>query len=214
MPLPNLDVPQFPNVPIALGVPPVLRGPLNDAAQTIAALFSDGPSILANQAAAQWGIFDQNGQPVIVGDSCIAFDYAKDFRISDYPQEEGAFASYNKVEEPFVVKFSIAKKGSKSDVADFIVEVGAAENSTDLYNGITRNASFDNISIDHIDYRQTASAGAAMVTMDIWCKQIRITATASLTQTAAPSGQDANNDGPVQAQTPTASQTASALEFF
>ena len=52
----------------------------------------------------QWGIWDQNGQPLLVADSVSDIEYAHDYHISDYPQEQGAFESYNKVQMPFQAK--------------------------------------------------------------------------------------------------------------
>jgi len=41
----------------------------------------------------QWGIF-LDGEPVVVADNVVAFGFKKSARISKYPQEQGAFASY------------------------------------------------------------------------------------------------------------------------
>ena len=86
-------------------------------------LTSDGASDSGDSPGPQWGIFDQSLQPVIVGDSCLLVDYRKEFRISDYPIEQGDFASYNKVETPYDFKMTFTKGGSSSDRQTFLTAV-------------------------------------------------------------------------------------------
>ena len=52
-----------------------------------------------SQVTPQWGIF-LDGDPVVVADNVLTFGFKKSARISKYPQEQGAFASYNKVATP------------------------------------------------------------------------------------------------------------------
>src|SRR5579875_727912 len=106
MPLPNLSVPQYPDVPQAPGVPPVLRqvGQVANAVTLLTADASEVLQALGVLPGPQWGIFDQTGQPVIVGDSVVGVDYRKEYRAADYPVEGGSFANYNKVELPFDIR--------------------------------------------------------------------------------------------------------------
>jgi hypothetical protein len=88
MPLPVIPKPKFPNVPPFAGVPPLVR---QAGAQLITSVVGGGPlgqllqNILGLTTGPQWGIFADDGTPVIVGDSTISFEFAKDNRISDFP---------------------------------------------------------------------------------------------------------------------------------
>ena len=51
---------------------------------------------LINGLTQQWGIF-LDGFPVILADNVLTMGFGQDWRIASYTQEQGAFASYNKV---------------------------------------------------------------------------------------------------------------------
>lgn len=169
----------------------------------IAGLFS-GP---------QWGIFDQNNNPVIVGDSVVSAEFTRDFNISKYPVEQGDFASYNKVKTPYGLKFTFTKGGSISDRANFLKTVQAAQASLTLYKGSIPELFYPNITIDHYDWRRTAKNGVTLLTVDVWCEEVRVAPPASFSSTptttvppitapADPQAGQAVNGGTVQAQPP------------
>lgn len=211
LPFPQL----FPNVPYAVGVPSVLRNALNDAFSaandTAAPATSDGSAVEANQPPIRWGVYTGDGSPAVIGDGCVAFEYTKDYRVSDYPQEDGSFRSYNKVETPFQLRVTIQKSGSSPDRQAFLnsVEAVVADAGT-LYEVITADQTYSSLTVTHADYRRTAVSGATLLSVELWCEQIRVTATLALSNTAQPSGASQVNDGSVQPQTPTSGQAALA----
>lgn len=160
-----------------------------------------------------WGIFDSSNTPVVVADSVVKFEWVKDYKISDYPVEQGKFKSYNKVETPFEARVVLAKAGKLSDVTDFLTALQNAAAGTDLYSVSTPQFVYDSVNIDHLDYSQEATKGAYLLQVAVWMRQIRETA-ASTTQgadtTQSPSGADPVSGGTVQGQTPTSTQTAAA----
>src|SRR5579862_6696491 len=128
MPLANVIVPGFPDVPRAPGVPPVLRA-IGGATTNIVMLAADAVSIIRMFIGPQWGLY-ANGMPLLIGDSVIAFDFRKEWRVSDYPVEQGepasqdgpqsqsavssqgGFRSFDKIAVPFDVRISFAVSGS------------------------------------------------------------------------------------------------------
>ena len=204
----------YPDVPDAAGVPPVLREPgafATEDASSAPLMTSDADGLDNYQSQAVWGIFDDNGQPVIVADSVFAVDFRKEYRISDYPIEQGAFGSYNKVELPFDGKVSFTVGGSDSDRSGFLASVAAAVSTLDLYSLITPEMTYSSASVVHYDYRRTAQNGATLLTVEMWVEEVRVTGTSEFKNTAKPSGADpapggtvtpTNSPGP--APTPTA----------
>ena len=97
MPSTFVPLPAFPTVFAYPGVPPlpVPPGGVNLVAPILAAADVAGLSALVGGP--QWGIFSQGGAPVLQADSVNSFDYERGYLVSDYPQEQGAFQSYNKV---------------------------------------------------------------------------------------------------------------------
>ena len=111
--IPFPDVPKFPGVPAlprSPKFPPLVRSGLGLVQGMLWRVF---------QVQTRWGIFDSAGKPLgdpakftgLVGNALDAaglgstlstnsVDYSKETKVSDFPIEQGSFASYNKVEQP------------------------------------------------------------------------------------------------------------------
>lgn len=185
-------------------------------------LTSDGPNQAGASSGPQWGIFDQDLQPVIIGDSCLIVDFRKDYRISDYPVAPGGFASYNKVATPYDFKVTFTKGGSSSDRQNFLSVVDAICASLDLYNATTPDATYQNANAVHYDYRRTSEKGVSLLTVNIFMEEVRQTASSTFSTTSPTSSQPLPNakaaqsvgqvqDGIVQPSAATPSQQALVL---
>jgi len=193
---------------MASGIPSLL----NQVAQVtndVALVVADAPNILNVFAGPQWGI-GQNGFFVLVPDSIISIDYKNDWNLPDYPMEPNAFGNYNKVNTPFDVRVQMTKGGTVAERSAFLDAVEAIAQSTDLYDVVMPERVLSNVNVTHFDYRRTSTAGAGLLTVDLWLLEIRIAAAPSFANTAQPSGADPVNTGTVQPQTPTTSQSAAA----
>jgi hypothetical protein len=186
------------------GIPPLLNQPT----QAVPPLLSADTATLPVQygSAAQWGIY-QNSAPVILADNVVAFDYKKDWRISNYPQEEGAFQSYNKVTMPYDARITMTKGGTISDRQDFLDQINAVAASFDLYDVVTPEIIFKSANVSHVDYSRTSTNGVGLLTVDIWLTEIRVTATQQFSNTKNPNSTDPATPGAVQVQTPTPAET-------
>ena len=132
----------------------------------------------------QWGIFNQDGSPVLAVDSTASVDYARDYRISDYPQEQGAFASYNKVQTPYQAKIGFLIGPSR---ADFLNNVEAACSSLALVTVVTPEITYANANLVHYGYRRTVNNGVTLIRVDVWCEEVRIAGATQLGQTSTTS---------------------------
>jgi hypothetical protein len=193
----------YPDVPNVSGVPPVLRQAANlqnRIVNAIVPLAADAILISNYLKGPLWGIFtNDTNQPVIVGDSVAAIEFRAEARISDYPVEQGSFASYNKVLTPFAVKLSFTQGGNDDDRQSFLNRVDLAFKSTDLYRVATPELAYRDANVTHYDYRRTARDGATLLTVDVWLEEVRQTASATLSNTKDPSGAGRVNDGTIQA---------------
>jgi hypothetical protein len=120
-----------------------------------------------------WGVFNSNGQDAINADSLHAIAYRNEFDLSNYPQEQGAFASFNKVATPFDIRLRFLKGGSNSDRAAFLNNLDKVSKSLDLYTVVTPEVTYQNANILHIDYHREAREGATLLTVDVWLKEVR-----------------------------------------
>jgi len=198
----------FPDVPNVPGVPPLLRDPLADPATVVQLLTGDVVGLISSLNAPQWGLF-QNGDPVVTSDSVVTMEYKQDWAVADFPIEQGSFASYDKVDLPYDVKFRFACGGSISDRQTFLDSIAAIAGTLDVYDGVTPEEVYPNLNVTHYDYSRSNS-NVGLLIVDVWCIQIRDDVTQSFSNTQAPSGADPVSNGTVQ-PTPATPQLQSAL---
>ena len=234
MPLPNLAVPAFPDLPPVPGVPPIAR---NAAAQAVAAingqianinatinnttgliegvtsaifapiLSQDGPDVQSSAPAPQWGIFDQAGNSVLLGDTVFEMDYIRELKVADYPIENGGFASYNKVATPFAARVTFLKGGSIADKTTFLDDVENALDSLYLYWLVTPEVTYKNVNLTRNGYSRAAAKGVGLMRVEIEVQEIRVAPDPVFTKTQSPSAQATANGGTVQAAPPTKAQS-------
>lgn len=241
-----INIPSFPDVPIAAGVPAVLRNPVAPSGSYVNSasnislgtsqsnitgiisniqraipngygsstglingafgnppipLTSDSPSISSSSNPSQWGIYDQSGNKVITPSTFGALEYGEEWRIADYPIEQGGFQSYNKVKTPFTARVKLMKHGVPDVLTQFLSSVDIiANDTTNLYNITTPIWTYSDVSIQKYDYKRTATTGVTMLTVEIVFQEIRITQQTAFSNTATPSGANQVNVGTVQPQ--------------
>lgn len=191
-----------PNVP---GVPSV-EFAVGDFSVTLVA--EDAAGIFAGSPAAPWGIY-RSGVPVVVADNVVAFQFKKQWAISDYPVERGAFESYDKVEIPFDGGFRFTAGGSDAKRTALLTSIDAIDGDLNLYDLVTPNAVYVGGNVTRYDYQQTAQNGVGLLQVDVFMMEVRELAGAVLSSTQSPSDASAVNGGPVQPTEATATQAAS-----
>lgn len=191
------------------GVPPLLVAPAPTPA--IAPLSSDAKNLATLFKVPKWGIY-RNGAQVLTPDSIVAFEFKNDFNLSDFPQESGAFQSYNKVASPYDAKLQMTKGGTDADRAAFLAALSALLQSLDTFDVVTPEITYLSANLKRYDYRRTSRNGYGLLTVELWLEEIRVTATAAFSKTAQPSGASAVSVGTVQPTAPTPAQAAPVAE--
>lgn len=226
-------MPVVPNVP---GVPALT----SYAPNSLSLLVTDALSAIAGLLAPSWGIFVEGqpvitpasiigqqiettlgaisqvaaliGLPnvVPVSASMVSFEYAGDTPISNYPQERGAFQSYDKVQLPFDVRVKLACSGTASSRQAFFSTLEAIKNSTVLVDVVTPEAIYAGVNCKHVDYIRRSDRGVTLVVADVWFEEVREVAASSFTNTQQPTDAGPQSIGNVQPQdaTPVAQQVA------
>lgn len=172
-------------------------------------------TVTAFRGQPQWGIF-LSGQSQVEADNVVGFEFRKDWVISDYPVEDGAFQSYDKVETPFDARVQFSCGGSLDTRTGFLQSIETIAGDLNLYDVVTPTKTYQSCNITHYDYRQTARNGVGLMVVDVYLEQVRNTATAAFSQAAsnsntapaptktpapkAPSAQPQKNGGTKQAQ--------------
>lgn len=197
----------YPNVPIAPGVPGVLRSILYPPTPPPALAPGDATSALEESAASSstpWGIFDSAGNEALTFDSILEVDARQEYTIPTFPVQNGGFASYNKVALPLqgVLRLGIGQTVATRQL--FLSQVAALVSSTDLYTVVTPEAVYPDVNFFRQGMVRRGAEGAAYLTVDVYWQQI-VQVTAQYSSTVAPtanavnpSAQPATNQGQVQ----------------
>lgn len=218
----------MPNVPNVPGVPNLS----SYSANPFPLLFADAIAFAGLLAPSQWGIFLEGvaviqpataasqvilatlapvqqiatllGAPNIipVTASTIDWEYAQDSPLSNYPQEEGAFQSYNKVELPFDVKVKLSSGGSLSTRQAFLTTCLAIKRSMALFDVQTPELIFPSCNCQHVDWRRSARKGVTLIEVDLWFQQIAVTSSSTFSNTQQPGNAGQKGIGVVQPQVP------------
>jgi hypothetical protein len=229
MPMPIITVPEFANVPFAAGVPFMKRSPAYPPTPDPALATADGVSVAQRAAGQRWGIYNAIGTLAIQPDSIFAFDFKQEYRISDYPVEQGGLQSYNKVITPYDATVIMTKGGPASSRREFLDQLALIVSLLDLYDVVTPDKIYEDVNVVRYDYQRTAQNGVSLIKAFVYLRQV-ISAPATATgQTASsptsssaspvtdpqsPSAADPVSVGTVQPQAPTTAQTQSILQSW
>jgi hypothetical protein len=208
--MPNIPVPQFPSVPDLPGVPALVR---QVGAPVLASVNAPPIESGLGQSALGfglpvWGVFDSSGAPVAIADSFVDMDFTSDSKVSNYPQEQGAFQSYNKVMVPYESKVTLACGGDDTRRTQFLAAIDDAQNSTNLYRIITPNDTRVNANILRYSYRRQTRNGATLLLVELAIEEIRLSAQTQFANVQNPASSDPISVGQVQALPPSAAQAA------
>lgn len=197
--------PGTPIVPDAPGVPAVNRVP-GSTPDGAVLQSSDGIKVAAS-ADMGWGIYLASDNTLALEpDSFISFDYDAEYRISDFPLQDGQFETYNKVAMPFETRVIVSKGGSKLDRRDFIAAVEALRGDTELYNVVTPERTYLNVNFSRVSMSRKRDQGGGLVTYELVLREIRNDVVEVLTK--EPSGAATKNNGTTRAQPADASTQA------
>lgn len=180
-----------------MGVPQIPNMPRNISS----ALIQFGGSQLINLVFGNyWGIFNQNGMPLLLVDNVVSVKYENKSQISTAPLEQGSFAAYNKVAEPYSVNVMMTKaSGGVMERGAFLGLLESFAQSTDLFMVITPEAIYPNCNIVGYDYARQAADGARMIKANVQLQEIRQIEVA-YAKTKMPQSQAQKDGGKVQAQ--------------
>ena len=191
----------------SIGIPNIPKLPTNISG----ALIQFGGAALINAVFGNyWGIFGQNGIPLLLADNVTAIKHTSASKVTNAPVEQGSFASYNKVDDPFTMTVQMTK-GSGGVVmrGAFLALVDALAKSNDLYMVITPEAVYPNMAITGYDYAREASDGARLLKVNIHLAEVR-QVKVKYTKTKAPEAQEMQDNGK-QAAKPAQNQSGQSF---
>lgn len=214
-------IPKLPGVPSLPGLGTFVKSSLTAAIGAVQAAIWR-----AFQIDQKWGIYDSKGKSLgdpgaiggVIGSllstigvgstlSTGGVEYTKEMKISDFPLENGGFASYNKVEMPSNPSVTLTFAGSESSRKTFLDAIDKACKSTDLYSVVTPEVTYINHAIERYSYQRRSERGCTLLIVEIILKEIRQVSSQYTTKVVvadpkAPSATSTTDAGKVQAKTP------------
>lgn len=157
-------------------------------------LTADSTDLIAAFGAPQWGIW-KDGSPVLVADSVARVQYARDYQIPNYPQEKGAFESYNKVQIPYDARVGFYISTSRRE---FLNSVEAAVQSRDLVTFVMPEKFYESANLTHYSFSREVRAGVTLILVEVWCKEVRIIAGIGISDPQSTNAVKSTQSGQVQ----------------
>src|SRR5690348_2017993 len=156
---------------------------------------SDSTDLLSSQYS-QWAIYaNGTSDPAIEPDSFVGIEFRGEARISDYPVEQGAFDTYNKVQVPREIRVKLACSNEAMPRGDFLSQLEAMKQGIDIYDISTPDLLYESFNLTHYDYTRRSTNGVSMIVADCWFEEVRQTGSASYS---------ASNASSVQSDSPSA----------
>ena len=210
MPLPIIPKPEFPNLPFLPGIPALFRSPTFSPAVRGVLSTLEGIVWQMYNNAPVWGVFDQSGQQVLAPDNVFDIAWRNESAIARFPLQDGDFANYDKVQNPFETSLRLTKGGSIAERQQFLATIDAIANDTNLYNIVTPEKTYINCNIQGVRYERDATNGANLLKVDISFLEIRSIAgsfsiASLITSPKLPSATPPINNGKVQPVVPSQS---------
>lgn len=154
------------------------------------------------QSSNRWGVF-KNGAPIVVCDSVHDLTYRREWAISDFLVEGGAFESYDKVALPFDIRIRF-NAGSAASRAALLGSLNAIAPTTGTYDVVTPDAVYNSVTVSHMDYHRSSNRGLGLLSVEVWF--LWVNQQSSLANapgnTASPSGATPAPGGTVQPTAP------------
>lgn len=121
-----------------------------------------------------WGVFKTGSTSrAIELSSVIEVDLAADSRVSDYPIQTGSFVSYNKVANPNIITLRVTKDGAETSRLELIQWLEQQKNDTTLFDILTPEYRYLNMTLVGYRISRSARSGAAMITADTLWQEVR-----------------------------------------
>lgn len=162
-------------------------------------LAADAVSVVSAFLGPTWGIFLNGVQVVgqnvnniinvvsgLGSGNFLDLDYRAHFSISNYPVEQGAFQSYNKVQEPYDVVVTVTAGGTIANRAALLDQVQAIIGTTDLYTVLMPEGTLVGLNPTSYSYSRRHDHGLGLLMVSIVFQQVRPAGDPQFSTTANP----------------------------
>lgn len=121
-----------------------------------------------------WGIYsDSTFLPVFDVDSVVEVGYKSNARVSNFPVEEGGFASYNKAKDPYKIDIRLAVGGSSDRINVFLAKLESEVSSTNTFTVLLPDQVYLHATIESYRFKRIREKGRNLVQADVSLVEVR-----------------------------------------
>lgn len=128
---------------------------------------------ILNQYEGLWGLYDAEGNAIAEFTRFYSFDRTGESRITEYPVEEGAFASANKVNSSATIRVALAKDGNWPEISAAIDAIEAARLGTALLTVTTPFKTYAGYNLVRFDYGHKDDISAYTLAASLNLQEVR-----------------------------------------
>lgn len=133
-----------------------------------------GAAIIRGVFGNRWGVFNQFGIPILLADTFESLQYTNTSQVAQAPVENGSFASYNKVQNPYKASVILTKGvGGPTQRGIFIAQLEMLQRSTLLFHIVTPDFVHINANIIGFDYARNPQDGARIIVAKLHFEEVR-----------------------------------------
>lgn len=160
-----------------------------------------------------WTLIDSSGKSAIAFTSFDSLNVKSEGKVLTYPVEQGAFASYNKVQGPLGIKVTLGTWGEESLFGQILNKLEEYKQQAATLTVVTPARAYTNMTLQSYGYTRKQDNGAGMLLVDLDLVEVREVAVGVTTQVVAvpkkttrkkagkpknPTSNDKKNTGKVQ----------------
>ncbi len=121
----------------------------------------------------EWTILNESGQRPIRFTSFFDLAYSGGGKALSYPLEEGAFAKYNKVQNPGGLKVTLGMQGSEADFDEALRSLDFYRKETEKLCIATPAACYDGYTLESYSYQRAVNSGAGMLVVELTLVEVK-----------------------------------------
>lgn len=122
-----------------------------------------------------WGIYEAGSSTTLAVevDSVMEVSVSEEADVPHYRLQTNSYATYNKIAQPMEIPLRIAKGGSDEERSAFIAWLQTAARNPTVYDILTREAVFRNVTLEKYSYERTAENGEDLVIAECQFVEVR-----------------------------------------
>lgn len=125
-------------------------------------------ALLNNELLGDWNLYDSKTNKEIVSfDTFLGYDYSNETSVMSHPIENGSFANYNKVSDPYSINVILAKSGFPFEIRDTISTLEKYKDGIDCIDIVTPYKTYSKCNLKSMHYAIRESSSVNLLVVEL-----------------------------------------------